>query len=186
MKALRWIPRLLAAALLIVAAFTVTGHVRFQPVLTGSMAPHIPTGTLVAVTPVTPAQLHVGEVIMFLPPPPWGTPSGGPVLHRIVQLTHTPDGRPQVRTKGDANKAVDPWTLDASRGGFSQLRGSSVLAGRLIAMVRHSTSGPALALWPGVLLLGLALRHRKQQRSTGSGPRPHPARHHQPRHAAAP
>ena len=181
----RWLPRLLAAVLLVAAALSLTGHVRFQPVLTGSMAPGIPTGTLVAVTPVPTSQLHVGQVIMFVPPRPWGTPTGGPILHRIVSLTHTPDGHPQIRTKGDANKAMDPWTIDASTGGFAQLRGSSVFAGRVIAMVRHSTSGPALALWPGLSLLGLALRHAKRQRPARSAVRREPARRYQPRHAAA-
>lgn len=185
MRLLRWVPRLLAAVLLVVAALSLTGHVRFQPVLTGSMAPRIPTGTLVAVTPVLPTQLRVGEVVMFLPPRPWGTPTGGPILHRIVALTHSPDGHPQIRTKGDANTAMDPWTIDASGGGFSQLRGSSVLAGRLIAMVRHSTSGPALALWPGLVLLGLALRQAKRTGPTPTRPRPMQARRYQPRHAAA-
>jgi signal peptidase len=183
MRLLRWVPRLLAAALLVVAALSLTGQVRFQPVLTGSMAPHIPTGTLVAVTPVQPAQLRVGEVIMFVPPQPWGTPTGGPILHRIVALTHTPDGRAQIRTKGDANTAMDPWTIDASGGGFSQLRGSSVVAGRLIAMVRHSTSGPALALWPGIVLFGLVLRHTRRTGPTSAGAGHAQVRRYQPRHA---
>jgi hypothetical protein len=119
------------------------------------------------------------------PPRPWGTPTGGPILHRIVALTHSPDGHPQIRTKGDANKAMDPWTIDASRGAFARLRGSSVLAGRLLAMLRHTTSGPALALWPGLVLLGLALRHSNRQRTAPSRARPTPSRRYQPRHAAA-
>jgi signal peptidase I len=147
---LRLLGRFLAFTLLLVGVLVVSGKVRFQPVLTGSMAPRYPTGTLVAVTPVRDVQ--VGEVIMFVPPQPW---SIGPVLHRVVSVDGT-----HVRTKGDANKAMDPWTIDASKGGLARLRGSSVAAGRAAAMVRASSHGPGLLVVPGLLLLWLTTHFR--------------------------
>lgn len=150
--------RLLVVALLLVGVLVVTGKVRLQPVLTGSMVPAFPVGTLVAVTPVEADQLAVGDVIMFMPPKPYTTPTGGPVLHRIVTMEAGPKGERLLRTKGDANDGIDPWTIDADAGGLSTLRGSSLAAGRIVTMVRASSSGPALLLWPGLVLLWLLMR----------------------------
>lgn len=117
------------------------GQLRVMPVLTGSMAPGIPVGTLVAVTPVS--SVHVGEVIMFSPPG-----ASRPVLHRVVSASSA-----GVWTKGDANPAADPWVLDPHSAGFARLRWASPEVGRLVAVLRGLLHGPGLLLWPGVLLL---------------------------------
>lgn len=156
--ALRVLGWVLLAGLLAVALLVGTGRMRLEPVLTGSMAPRYPAGTLVAVTAVDPGRLRVGDVVMFVPPSPYRTPTGGPVMHRIVSVERGPDGHLVLRTKGDANAALDPWVIDGSRGGLMQLRASSATAGHLVAMVRHTLSGPALLVWPGLLLLWWAGR----------------------------
>jgi signal peptidase I len=122
---------------LVIGLLVVAGRLRVEPVLTGSMAPGIPVGTLVAVTPAS--SVHVGEVIMFVPPG-----AARPVLHRVVSV----DGG--VRTKGDANAAADPWVLS---GGFWRLRWASPEFGRALAALRASVHGPGLLLWPGLLLV---------------------------------
>ncbi len=163
MRRVLLVVRMLVAGLLLATlAVVVVGRVRLEPVLTGSMAPRYPVGTLVAVTPVRPGSIRVGDVVMFVPPAPYRTPTGGPVLHRVVSIATAPGGQLLVRTKGDANPAPDPWTVDASRGGLMRLRGSSVVAGRVLEGARHTTSGPALLVWPGVLLMWLAARTRRQ------------------------
>ncbi len=155
--------RLVALAMLGLAVLVVTGHLRLQPVLTGSMAPRFPTGTLVAVTPVVASSLRVGDVVMFVPPRPYGTPSGGPVMHRIVAVDQAPGGRLTLRTKGDANAVQDPWVLDGNAGGFARLRASSVVLGRALRMARGTTHGPALLFWPGLILLWLTARHSRNE-----------------------
>jgi signal peptidase len=172
--ALRALWAVLLVALLGASLVVATGRVRLQPVLTGSMAPRYPAGTLVAVTPVDPATLHVGDVVMFVPPAPYRTPTGGPVLHRVVDIGPGPDGHLQLRTKGDANAAADPWAIDAAQGGLAKLRASSVTAGRGVAVLRHTTHGPALLVWPGLLLLWWSSRR---------GPR---TASYRPRHALTP
>lgn len=165
----RWTGRLVVLAMLAIGALLLTTHARVQPVLTGSMTPTYPVGTLVATTPVDSATLRVGEVVLFTPPEPWGTPTGGPVLHRVVALTPGPDGRVQVRTKGDANPAMDPWTLDAGTSSFSELRASSVTAGRALTLLRASTRGPAVMVWAGLALLWLV--HAQRPRRAAYRPR---------------
>ena len=137
-RAVRALELLAVVGLLAAIGLVLSGRVRVEPVLTGSMAPRYPTGTLVAVTPVAPQHLRVGDVVMLVPPPPYRTPTGGPVLHRVVSLRTSADGHVLLRTKGDANRAQDPWTVDASRGGVMRLRASSVAAGRAVELVRHT------------------------------------------------
>jgi signal peptidase len=180
---------LLAVAMLLLAGLVLTGRLRLEPVLTGSMAPHFPAGTLVAVTPVDGHAVHVGDVVMFVPPKPYGTPTGGPIMHRVISVGHGPDGHLQLKTKGDANAAADPWVLDGDRGGFARLRVSSVVAGRAVVMLRATTHFPAVLVWPGLLLLLLARRlSRKAPPPAGEASPTRvvvPAqRNYQPRHAA--
>lgn len=69
-------------------------------VLTGSMEPAYPTGSLVYVKQVEPSTLRVNDVITFsLSPNVIAT-------HRIVEVVEE-NGATKYRTKGDANNAVD-------------------------------------------------------------------------------
>jgi signal peptidase len=73
-------------------------------ILTGSMRPHYPPGTLVVVKPVAPQAIGIGSVVTYQ------RQSGKPevVTHRVVQVGQDAHGAPQWRTEGDANSALDP------------------------------------------------------------------------------
>ena len=71
-------------------------------VLSGSMSPAIPAGSLVLVRPTDPNRLDVGDIITFETAP--GTRHY--VTHRIVAVGGE-DGRPSFTTKGDANRGED-------------------------------------------------------------------------------
>jgi signal peptidase len=75
----------------------ITGYV----VLTGSMEPKIPVGSLVYVKETDPSQLSKGEVILF-----YSAETGEdiPIAHRVVE-NRTGDGT--LITKGDANEKED-------------------------------------------------------------------------------
>ena len=73
--------------------------------LSGSMSPELPTGSLVVDNALSPAQaqnLHVGQIISFR------IAANSPVVitHRIVRVVHDANGVSYV-TKGDANSSVD-------------------------------------------------------------------------------
>lgn len=72
-------------------------------VLTGSMAPALPVGTLVVVRPVDPDEVRVGTVLTYQ------LRSGASLTatHRVVGISRGPDGRLRWATRGDANGAVD-------------------------------------------------------------------------------
>ena len=91
-----------------------------QTVATGSMAPAMPSGSLIISRPVDPADVRVGDVIVFRSPT-GATVSGGAdgafeateamlITHRVVRVDDR-DGEPAFRTKGDGNDEVDPWVV---------------------------------------------------------------------------
>lgn len=91
-----------------------------QTVATGSMAPAIPTGSVIVSRPVDPADVEVGDVIVFASPT-GATVSGGAdgvfqateamlITHRVVRVTDDGQG-PMFRTRGDSNAEDDPWVV---------------------------------------------------------------------------
>jgi signal peptidase len=73
-------------------------------VLTSSMEPSLPEGTLVVVRPVRPEAIGVGSVITYQ------LRSGEPevVTHRVVAQAVDGAGSRSFRTRGDANDVTDP------------------------------------------------------------------------------
>lgn len=72
-------------------------------VLTGSMRPGLPPGTLVVTRPVETTELGVGDVITYQ----LNSGDAAVVTHRIVSQGLDADGEPVFRTQGDANNAPD-------------------------------------------------------------------------------
>ena len=75
-------------------------------VLSGSMEPTMPVGSLVFATEKPTADLTVGDVLLFHAPVD-GRPK---MMHRIVAIGHDRDGLLTVQTKGDHNTERDAWT----------------------------------------------------------------------------
>ncbi|MCL1899389.1 MAG: signal peptidase I [Promicromonosporaceae bacterium] len=96
---------LLCAGILIAGVLVprVAGATGYE-VMTGSMVPTYPPGTLVVVRPVDPADLEVGDVITFQEDPS----DPAVVTHRIVARQAASSGGLVFRTKGDANDDEDP------------------------------------------------------------------------------
>lgn len=82
-----------------------TGLYRVETVLSGSMRPAFSPGDLIVVTPEPATDVQVGQVISY------HIPIGDQHVqsHRIVKVVRR-GAHPLVRTKGDANNAIDPWT----------------------------------------------------------------------------
>ena len=72
-------------------------------ILTGSMEPGLPPGTLVVVKPVQPEKIAIGTVITYQ------LDSGRPtvVTHRVVRVGIDGTGERVFSTQGDANNAPD-------------------------------------------------------------------------------
>lgn len=109
----RWAARVtvvLATVLfLVVAIGPHTGRYRTLTVLSASMRPTVPAGSVVVVTPIPVADIAVGDIITYAAP----VADASVVTHRVIEVV-APGA---VRTRGDANNAPDPWV--------AQLRGTT-------------------------------------------------------------
>lgn len=72
-------------------------------VLTGSMTPAYPPGSLVVVRPVEPTEVRIGDVVTYQ------LRSGEPAVatHRVVGVGWSAEGERLLTTQGDANPVPD-------------------------------------------------------------------------------
>jgi signal peptidase len=85
----------------VVAPFFVGGF--FSVIMSGSMEPAIPVGSIVVVKKVNPEDVKVGDVIAF-------EMGESRTMHRVVEKVFE-NGSFHFRTKGDANEDSDPWIV---------------------------------------------------------------------------
>lgn len=74
--------------------------------LTGSMAPMINPGDVVVSVPHPAESVEVGDVITYHIP----VEDNRIETHRVTKVIEKKDGTIAIKTKGDANDGVDPWT----------------------------------------------------------------------------
>ncbi|MET0976525.1 MAG: signal peptidase I [Leifsonia sp.] len=76
-------------------------------ILTESMEPSLPPGTLIVIRPVEPADIRSGDVITYQ------IRSGDPAVisHRVIAVTAASDGDRTFTTKGDNNDLADPEVI---------------------------------------------------------------------------
>ncbi|MBW8750058.1 MAG: signal peptidase I [Propionibacteriales bacterium] len=125
-------------------------------VLTGSMRPTMPPGTLVVVRPVKPEQIAVGDVVTYQ------IESGDPTVatHRVVAVG--------IDMKGDANNVDDPSEVRPE-----QIRGKRWYSVRYLAWptlkvgghVRQLVVFGAVAVLIGYALMSFAGAARDRRRS---------------------
>lgn len=103
-RCLVWLLALGAVAVILIAVIVPrVGGATPYTVLTGSMRPGMPPGTLVVVRPVAAKDIEIGTVITYQ------LTSGHPtvVTHRVVAQGFNAKGEPVFRTQGDANDVAD-------------------------------------------------------------------------------
>lgn len=73
-------------------------------ILTSSMEPSLPPGTLIVVRPVDPVELAVGDVVTYQ------IRSGEPavITHRVIAISESTIGERSFQFKGDNNSDPDP------------------------------------------------------------------------------
>jgi signal peptidase len=127
---------LLASVVVIVPA--VSGSTPYT-ILTSSMEPGLPPGTLVIVKPIEPTDIRIGTVITYQ------LDSGEPdvVTHRVVEIQspNLPGGDPSFITKGDANSAPDAKPVMTV-----QVRGAVWYSVPLIGWVNNVVNGDLRAI----------------------------------------
>jgi len=127
-------------------------------IVSGSMTGAYDRGSIVYDEEVPVADLEVGDVITYQPPP--GTISQDLVTHRIAWIGTDEQGARVFRTKGDANPDVDPWTFsldqpEQARVAFSVPYIGYLLAGLSIPAVRMLAIGVPAILLALLILAGI-------------------------------
>lgn len=103
-QVLSWLVLFIVLALIaVMIVVPKLGGATAYTVLTGSMRPHLPPGTLVVVKPIDPQYLRIGEVATYQ------LESGEPevVTHRVSAIGASLGGEEQFIFRGDANNTDD-------------------------------------------------------------------------------
>lgn len=134
--------------LVVIAPLAVGG----QPltVLTNSMAPKLPPGTLIVIKPTPTRDISVGDIVTYQ------IESGNPAVisHRVVERAVSLEGQTTFVTKGDNNEVVDALPIDEI-----QVRGTLWYAIPYLGWVNHAINGearPLVAPIIAVFLIGYA------------------------------
>jgi signal peptidase len=143
----------LVILLLITAALTFLAP-RFgwqvDTVLSGSMEPVIPTGSILVSRTVASDSINVGDIITFS-----GSGRDRFITHRVTAIDQT-NGL-VFTTKGDANNAKDPFTVPAENVVGKVLVHIPFL-GFLFSFVKTPFGMILTLVLPGLFIIGLELR----------------------------
>lgn len=129
-------------------------------VLSGSMEPSIPVGSMIFDREVDAADLTRGDVVTFHPP---GQPDKL-VSHRILRVEETKTGSFLV-TRGDANGVADDWRIPAQGTGLRyefHVPYLGYVVGGLLTPVGRLVALTLAALWLGGLALWTIWRPRRE------------------------
>ncbi|MBW3578973.1 MAG: signal peptidase I [Actinobacteria bacterium] len=123
-----------ATLFLAVGVGPLTGRYLPYTVLTSSMSPTMPAGSVAFVVPVDAEDLRVGDVITYRIP----VEDRRVVTHRIVEIVE-PGPEPTIVTKGDANDAPDAWSAKLVGGEAWRAVGAVPYLGFALRALRHPT-----------------------------------------------
>jgi signal peptidase len=119
-------------------------------IVSGSMTGTYDRGTLVLDEVVPVADLRVGDVITYLPPP-----GAGPdhlITHRIAWIGKDRSGGRIFRTKGDANAVADPWTFRLGGPTQARVRVGIPHIGRVLWALSRRDVRIAIIALPAILI----------------------------------
>ncbi len=129
-----------------------TGEFQATPVLSGSMVPRLPVGSVAVSQRESVRDLRVGDIALLHPP------FGAPItyVHEIVKLRRV-RGLTQVNTRGIANPIADPWTVVIRGTSVYVVRWDIPYVGYLVSWVRTPTGRASTVSAAGLLSLLLVL-----------------------------
>jgi signal peptidase len=141
-----WLPLGAGAGLVVALALPFAGGARPYTVMSGSMEPAIDTGDVVIVRFIRPADARLGDVVTFDDP----RHSGRLITHRVRAMSYRGD-RLRFVTKGDANTAVERWSVP-ERGRIARVAYRIPTVGRVELAAGSGGLRLALVVLPALLL----------------------------------
>lgn len=127
-------------------------------VVTGSMEPELPVGSLLVCKETNITQIQKGDIVCFLSKNP--QIMGKIVTHRVVNVTTSGDGQVLLETKGDANLSADSEFVTANNliGRVSYYSKDNNLMAILVKVFSDKIGFMLLVLFPTLLIAGFILR----------------------------
>ena len=131
------------------AISVITLHLGVRAVLTGSMRPDYGPGAVLLTQRIPVSTVKTGMIVLFVPPG-----QHNEYAHRITSVTGQRNS-PIITTKGDANKAADPWHARLVTPYANEVIGSLPGVGRVIVAIRGTgqivlaVAGGLIAAWAG-------------------------------------
>jgi signal peptidase len=154
-----------ALAVVLVVVPKATGSTPLT-VLTSSMEPSLPPGTLLVVRPTPVEEIRVGDVMTYQ------IESGRPevISHRVTEIVSSSDGTTSFITKGDNNDAPDDEAVLPV-----QVKGTLWYSVPLLGFVNQAVNGqarawivPLLAValfgYAGYMIVSGLVAHRSERR----------------------
>jgi signal peptidase len=137
----------LALALVVIVVPKLSGGTALT-VLTQSMEPDFPPGTLIVIRPTPVADIRIGQVLTYQ------IESGKPavVSHRVINRTIGSDGSTTFSTRGDNNDVADPEPVQVA-----QVRGTLWYAVPWLGWVNNAVNENGRALVVPILVTALFL-----------------------------
>jgi len=139
---------LLTPAIIYAIPFIVDGYYS-SVILSGSMEPTIPVGSIVVVGRVDPDDVKVSDIIVF-------QRSKSKTLHRVIDKIVENDSY-YFKTKGDANEDPDPWLVQPE-----QIQGALLLTipyyGYLLYFAGTPIGFILMVIIPAILLIANEIR----------------------------
>lgn len=135
----------------------VGGFMMFR-VVTGSMEPQIPIGTLLVTKQVQIESIQVNDIICFRSQLSeiWGKI----VTHRVINITRSGYGEILLETKGDANLASDVFLVDHTNfvGKVIWHTGDDSMLADILSLFTNKIGFLGFIVLPALLLAGIILK----------------------------
>ncbi len=137
---------------------SIGGYSLFR-VVTGSMEPTIPTGSLIVSSSVDIDAVQVDDVICFRSKS--SDMLGRSITHRVIGISTDANGQIQLQTKGDANVAADGYyvTADNLIGRVTWCSGKDSFLPSFVSFFSTKISFMALIALPCLVIAGLIFRN---------------------------
>ena len=134
------------------------GGISLFRVVTGSMEPEIPVGSLLVCKETNITQIQEGEIVCFRSKNP--QIMGEIVTHRVINITTGGDGQVLLETKGDANLSADAEYVTANNliGRVSYYSKDNNVMASLVNVFSDKIGFMLLVLFPTLLIAGFILR----------------------------
>lgn len=151
--------QILLLLILILAVFTfvtsktaILGNIRSFVVLSGSMSPSIPTGSVIYTRKLP--EYWVGDVIAFQ--------KGDQVVTHRLMIIEGLDGQAQFRTQGDANNSLDQQSITQDNV-LGKVFVKAFYIGYLVMFLKSVLGFFLLIILPALLFIGLELWDMKKE-----------------------